>query len=391
MKITWVTRSFRDYRIPVYAALDELCNHELTVIYYSDACPQGAQAKLKAILGERAIARTNELRIGNGKKLDNATKMKSSIRIPLSPGLIHQVIKTRPEALVSDGFMQWTYAPLLVKAIKGIPHVMCYERTEHTERRAGTLRKQYRRFVSKWIDVIDCNGVLCGEYVKKLLGWKDNRLTYGHMVADVEGMKSDVKKVTEIQVAALREDLQVAGTVLLFVGQLIDRKGVMELLAAWNEFKSKCHVPCTMVFVGTGEKEKIMKDIIEIHNIPNVVMAGSVPYENIPVFYRMADCFILPTMEDNWSLVIPEAMACGLPVATTMYNGCHPELVTKRNGWLFDSMDKNDIVRTLDDIIGKRHQLKTMGENGRHIVEKYNAMNAAMGIMGAIHIAKKQK
>ena len=150
-------------------------------------------------------------------------------------------------------------------------------------------------------------------------------------------------------------------------------------------------MPCTMVFVGTGEKEKIMKDIIEIHNIPNVVMAGSVPYENIPVFYRMADCFILPTMEDNWSLVIPEAMACGLPVATTMYNGCHPELVTKRNGWLFDSMDKNDIVRTLDDIIGKRHQLKTMGENGRHIVEKYNAMNAAMGIMGAIHIAKKQK
>ena len=33
MRITWVTRSFLDYRIPVYENLDELCGHQLTLIF----------------------------------------------------------------------------------------------------------------------------------------------------------------------------------------------------------------------------------------------------------------------------------------------------------------------------------------------------------------------
>lgn len=84
MKITWVTRSFLDYRIPVFKALDEMCGHQLTVIYYKDIPPQRCQEKLHAILGDRAIARENELRIGNRPKVDNASRANSSIRIPIS-------------------------------------------------------------------------------------------------------------------------------------------------------------------------------------------------------------------------------------------------------------------------------------------------------------------
>ena len=61
MKITWVTRSFLDYRIPVFKALDEMSGHQLTVIYYKDIPPQRTQDKLKKVLGERAIAREREL------------------------------------------------------------------------------------------------------------------------------------------------------------------------------------------------------------------------------------------------------------------------------------------------------------------------------------------
>ena len=119
MKITWVTRSFLDYRIPVFKALDEMCGHQLTVVYYKDIPPKRTQDKLKAVLGDRAIARERELRIGNRPKVDNASKANSSIRIPLSPGLIKQVMQTKPDVLVSDGFMQWTYAALVTRFLKG--------------------------------------------------------------------------------------------------------------------------------------------------------------------------------------------------------------------------------------------------------------------------------
>lgn len=390
MRITWVTRSFLDYRIPVFKALDEMCGHELTVIYYKDIPPVSCQEKLKAVLGERVIAREKELRIGNKPKIDNMSISNTSFRIPISPGLIKQIIGTKPEVLVSDGFMQWTYAALAVRALKGIPHVMCYERTAHTERNAGGLRKAYRRFVSHWIDAIDCNGCLTGEYVKALLGWNDDRLTYGHMVADVEGLRNQVASITDETSRRLRKELGVRGIMLLYVGQLISRKGVMELLSAYGHIAEK--IPdMTLVMVGGGPLETEIKKRIEDEKISRVVITGKVDYEQVAAYYKAADCFILPTTEDNWSLVVPEAMACGLPVATTIYNGCHPELVHPENGWVFDSLKQENIEATLLDIYARKDELQDMGRSSEMIVAKETAERAARSIMEAADIAVSRK
>ena len=52
MRITWVTRSFLDYRIPVYAELNRLCGNQLTVIYCADVVSERTQKKLRAALRE---------------------------------------------------------------------------------------------------------------------------------------------------------------------------------------------------------------------------------------------------------------------------------------------------------------------------------------------------
>ena len=390
MKITWVTRSFLDYRIPVFKALDKMCGHELRVIYYKDIPPVNCREKLEQILGDRATARENELRFGNKPKIDNMSLSNTSFRIPVSPGLVKQVIETKPDVLVSDGFMQWTYAPLVVRALKGIPHVMCYERTAHTERNANGLRKNYRKFVSRWIDAIDCNGSLTGEYVKSLLGWDDSRLTFGHMVADVEGLRNQVKAISDENSQKLRGQLGVCGTMLLYVGQLISRKGVRELLSAYAHIAER--IPnMTLVMVGGGPLEEELKKRIMEEKIPNVVVTGRVDYDDVATYYRAADCFILPTTEDNWSLVVPEAMACGLPIATTIYNGCHPELVHPDNGWVFDSLNPRSIEETLLNIYSHREKLPEMGKVSERIVASETAERAAQSIMDAIQIAMNRK
>lgn len=387
MRITWVTRSFLDYRIPVFKELDKLCDHQLTVIYYNDIVPERVQIKLKAILGDRAIARKHELRIGNRPKFDNAVrKSNSCIRIPISLGLIRQVLKTRPEALVSDGFMQWTYAPLFVRMFKKVPHVMCYERTAHTERNAGRFRILYRRFVSSWIDMIDCNGRLCGAYVKKMLGWTDDKLTYGHMVADVSNLKNACKSISDEQRQSFRQQIGVQDNeiLLLFTGRLISRKGVHELLSAY------CHIAenvplLKLVIVGDGPLEPSLRGYVTSKQLRNVVITGGVDYDTIYKYYNAADCFILPTKEDNWSLVIPEAMACGLPVATTIYNGCYPELVHKENGWVFDSLNPCSIEDTLLKIYSSKDRLRNMGEVSENIVAGETPERAANSIWDAIN------
>ena len=387
MRITWVTRSFLDYRIPVFEELDRLCGNQLTVIYYSDIVPERVQIKLKAILGDRAIARKHELRIGNRPKFDNAVrKSNSCIRIPISLGLIRQVLKTRPEALVSDGFMQWTYAPLFVRMFKKIPHVMCYERTAHTERNAGKVRIWYRRFVSRWIDIIDCNGKLCGDYVKELLGWGEDKLSYGHMVADVSNLKNACKSISNEQRQSFRQQIGVQDNeiLLLFTGRLISRKGVHELLSAYCHIAEK--VPLLkLVIVGDGPLEPSLMGYVTSKQLRNVVITGGVDYDTIYKYYNAADCFILPTKEDNWRLVIPEAMACGLPVATTIYNGCYPELVHKENGWVFDSLNPCSIEDTIMKIYSSKDRLRNKGEVSENIVAGETPERAANSIWDAIN------
>ena len=390
MRITWVTRSFLDYRVPVYKALDELSEHELTVIYYKDVARPNVVSKAEAVLGQRCVAHDKEIRIGNKPKSDNMSISNTSFRIPYSPGLVKKVLASKPDVLVSDGFMQWTYAALAVRALKGIPHVMCYERTAHTERNASNLRKAYRRFVSRWIDAIDCNGALTGEYVKSLLGWDDSRLTYGHMVADVEGLQRQVAAISQEDSLALRERLGIRDVMLLYVGQLISRKGVHELLSAYSHIAEK--VPTmTLVMVGGGPLEEELRKRIKEERIKNVVLAGRIDYDEVATYYKAADCFILPTTEDNWSLVVPEAMACGLPVATTIYNGCHPELVHPENGWVFDSLNPKSIEETLLDIYAKKDELPEMGKTSQQIVAHETAERAAKSIMEAIEIAKSRR
>lgn len=381
MRITWVTRSFLDYRIPVYRALDELCGHQLTLIYNGDVNPQRCKDKVKEALGERAIPLYGEKRL-SGVASDNATMANKGLRIPIQKGLIKEIRRSKPDVLISDGFFQWTYAPLWVRMfnLKGIKHIMCYERTPHTERNAGFLRTVYRRFVSNWIDAIDCNGSQTAEYVTNILGY-NKPLAYGHMTAETAGVAERVAKATELQVKDIKSRYKLKGLTFLYLGQLIPRKGIMELLRAWKTAELN---DATLMLVGDGQqRNEIRKYIADNYLEDSIKLTGAISYDDLGPYYKAADCFIIPTLEDNWSLVVPEAMAAGLPIACSIYNGCHPELVHPENGWTFDPLNLKSTIETLKDITASRGKLPEMGEQSRRIVANHTPQHAAQGIYDA--------
>lgn len=387
MRITWVTRSFLDYRIPVYKILDELCGHELTVIYNGDVVPQRCQDKLKLVLGSHAIALTGEVRL-TGVARDNATMANKGVRIPVQKGLVKAIRESKPDVLISDGFFQWTYAPLLVRMFntKSIRHIMCYERTPHTERNAGLIRSLYRKFVSRWIDAIDCNGSLTAKYVTDTLGFR-KPLAFGHMTAETDGVRNRVTASSDEEVHIIRQKYGLNGLTFLYLGQIIPRKGILELLRAWKKADLK---DSSLMLVGDGKQRNEAEQFIKDNEITNVVFTGAVNYDNLGPYYKVADCFIIPTLEDNWSLVVPEAMAAGLPVACSIYNGCYPELVHPENGWTFDPLDIAQTANTLKTISDGRERLKTMGEESRRIVAGHTPEHAAKALFDmCLQISKK--
>src|SRR5262249_22457409 len=58
--------------------------------------------------------------------------------------------------------------------------------------------------------------------------------------------------------------------------------------------------------------------------------------------YFAADFFVHPTFYDPCSHVVPEAMACGLPVVTTRYNGASELMNAPREGYVIDDPHDHD-------------------------------------------------
>lgn len=386
IKIVWVTRSFLDYRIPVYAELDKLCNHQFTLIYNGEVVPTKVQEKAKKALGDRLIAMKGELKI-KSKNQSYANFANKGFRIPFQPKLIKTIRALKPDVIVSDGFFQWTYAAIWIRMfnLHGIKHVMCYEKTPHTERNAGFLRTIYRKFISRWIDCIDCNGILTEQYIRNL-GFK-KPLAFGHMVADVNGIKEKSTQVNKDEIKEIKDKFQLSGVKFIYVGRLIPLKGIMELLEAWKEVAP---TNATLMLIGEGQLKRDIENFLSTHGITSVKLVGRIEYDQLARYYKSADCFIIPTLEDNWSLVVPEAMACGLPIACSIYNGCYPELVTKNNGWTFDPLNKENTTDIIKQIIASKDHLAKMGEKSQQIVSTHTPQNAAKGIYEAcIKISNK--
>lgn len=387
MHITYVARSFLDYRIPVFQALNTMLDGRFHIIYSADYVPNRVHDKAKQALGDHAIGMRGEKRIGPNEFAGFAN---SAVRIVYQPGLISEITKTKPDVLIGDGFFQWTSFALLYKLIKKIPLVLCYERTFHTERNAQWVRTAYRRFVLNFVDAMSCNGQLSSEYTQRL-GMPTSRITTGHMVADTENLKQQIASVLASKCERLRKMWGDKNLVFLAVGKLIKRKGLKQLLLGWALLQEKMRSNPALVIIGTGPEENALRNLAKEKNLKSVYFPGSIDYDDIAQYYAAADVFVMPTLEDNWSLVVPEAMVCGLPVLCSKYNGCYPELVRSgENGWVFDPLNEQETFQALKRCIEKNARLKQMGQRSKEIVSAYSPRSAAKAILDACKIAMAQ-
>jgi len=116
----------------------------------------------------------------------------------------------------------------------------------------------------------------------------------------------------------LREKLGIEdGRVMaLMIAQDFARKGLREAILALRVMGDE---PVTLVVVGKGNTGPYERLARQARVAGRVIFAGATadPYP----FYRAADLFVLPTRHDPCSLVVLEALAMGVPVVSTVFNG----------------------------------------------------------------------
>lgn len=108
---------------------------------------------------------------------------------------------------------------------------------------------------------------------------------------------------------------------ILFVGRLEKRKGLGDLLRAYEFMRAR--VPKSrLIIVGDGPLRGKVESFIARHRLPDVVLAGFVPDTVLPRYYCSADIFCAPaTGAESFGIVLLEAMASALPVVATEVEG----------------------------------------------------------------------
>ena len=103
----------------------------------------------------------------------------------------------------------------------------------------------------------------------------------------------------------------------MFVGRLIERKGLIYLLEAFKRLCAK-HPGSRLQIVGSGPLQKKMKYFCRENNITERVrFVGGVPHAEMRTIYQQADVLVLPSLSESLSNAALEAMACGLGLITT--------------------------------------------------------------------------
>lgn len=154
---------------------------------------------------------------------------------------------------------------------------------------------------------------------------------------DLRKFSKPVEKTEARRILGLPENR----TLLLFVGNLYDKKGVRELLAALAALSARNVLG---VFVGAGP----LSSLIEVS--PWATLAGVQRNEAIPLFCNAADAMVLPSHAEGMPTVLVEAGAAGLPVIASNVGGI-PELLGEDRGVLIQPKSAADIVQAAIELM----------------------------------------
>lgn len=118
--------------------------------------------------------------------------------------------------------------------------------------------------------------------------------------------------------------------VIVSVGNLVEKKGHEYLIRALNEMRN-IRTDFICYIVGGGHLEVQLNKLIHELNLEKyIILVGPKPHDEVPLWMNIADVFVLNSFVENFGVVNIEALACGIPVISTI-NGGSEDIITSEN------------------------------------------------------------
>lgn len=171
---------------------------------------------------------------------------------------------------------------------------------------------------------------------------------------------------------------------ILFVGRLVEKKGLHVLVEAMPEILAKFpEVRLTVAGAGPMEK-RIKKRVADLGLAGKVRFLGMVPQKKLPLLYSRAAMAVFPFViaedgdQEGLGLVVVEAMGCGCPVIASDLPALRDTVLHGRTGFLVDPGAPSLLAEGFIRAIENPEKINSLVSNARdHVLAKFDWSAAA--------------
>ena len=205
------------------------------------------------------------------------------------------------------------------------------------------------------------NGLAGGNGSQKNLfryyGMSSERIHFLPMVVDVNQFKfSPLRKRNEI-------------FTFLFVGRFITLKQI-EIIIEEFLMKFKKDKSVQLILVGDGPKYTSIYE--KYSRYTNVLFKGRLTTTDLKREFELAHVLVLASSNENWGLVINEAMSASLAVLSNIGIGSNYDLIEEKDtGLIFDALKRGDLANKMQILFKNKEQYQVLTKNAYSLMHEY--------------------
>ncbi len=363
MRAVYISRGLKSYRLPTLSWLNYFLskkNISLTIFLEENQSHDILYKKLER-QGVKFIYFSN-FRL---RDVEGFNSRYPNIYFSLS--LFYKLFTLKPNFILQEGIGGHGIISLCCYIFFKTKIFVSYERNAFTERNESILKKVYKKtYFNYFAFKIFVPTSLSYEYLVKTLCIPEKKIILQPLCAYFKsrvGIVSFKDKIWEVKKSGILK--------ILFVGQLIERKGIFELLDFIKLLKPSFK-KINLYIIGSGELGNFFFDKARDVSFGNckIIKLGQLNFIQVERVMKMCPFLVLPTKEDNFSLVTLEALNNNVMPFTTKENGAWWQLVKPfQPDFYFDSSNLHFTVQVFLNHYFKfiENSISETFDNSRHI------------------------
>lgn len=373
IKTLLLTNTIAPYRIPVLNRLEEHNDIELKVWYLEER-----EKNRRWNINHQEINYNYTCLPGIHTYIQRL-----DMGVHINPGIFFRLVKENPDVIITSGYDSLGYwSALYYSKIFRKKFIVWWGSTLESSRVNNGLVNRARKLFFHSADAFITYGTESANCLKHY-GVEQEKIVVGYNTVDIRFFRNKYKEYLNRADSDFKKQNKLK---LLFIGQLIERKGLVQIIDALNLLGDSSW---ELKIVGSGPDEQKLAQRVNNYGLQSQIhFEGYKQKEELTDYLIQSDCLLFPSLIEVWGLVVNEALATNTFVLASKYAGATKDIIiNQQNGLIIDPLNVNDLLQAFRWLMDHQDYVRSQWKMSFQLWRKLHPYSYAKAVSEAIKTA----